>query len=278
MLAEGMIMDLQLTGKRALITGSSSGIGEAIAKSLASEGVAVAIHGRNEARVKQVAQEIEAQGHQAVCVLGDISDDVQANQVSDTTLKLLGGIDILVNNAGGSGEKKLWDQTTPDDWAELYSQNLLTIVRMVHRLVPPMRNSGWGRVVNISSGAGVLPAATGADYSAAKAAVNNLTVSLSKEVGKDGVTVNAILPGPILTPKLESVFRRMAHERGWVEEGQDSWTEIEKAVVKNAFSMSLPRVGQAEEVASAVTFLCSPLAGFITGTNLRIDGGTVPTV
>ena len=238
----------------------------------------MAVHGRDETRAEQVVREIEKAGGRVVCVLGDISSDDGANQVSDKAMELLGGIDILVNNAGGSGEKKLWQQTTPDDWAELYNQNLLTIVRLVQRLMPSMRKAGWGRVVNISSGAGMLPAATGADYSAAKAAVNNLTVSLSKEVGKDGVTVNAVSPGPILTPKLESTFRRMAQERGWVEGEQAPWPEVEKAVLKNAFDMSLPRVGHAEEIACAVTFLCSPLAGFITGANLRIDGGVVPTV
>ena len=271
-------MDLQLSGKRALVTGSSKGIGAGIAQSLAAEGAAVAVHGRDEAPAKQVAQAITARGGQAVVVLGDLTRDEEAERVCSTASQLLGGVDILVNNAGGSGEKKSWDQTAPGEWADSFDRNVLTIIRLVRRLVPPMRRAGWGRVVNISSGAGVLPAPTGADYSAAKAAVNNLTVSLAKEVGRDGITVNAVAPGTILTPKLEAAFRGIARARGWAEKGEGPWAEVEKAVLENMFSASIPRVARVEELAHAVTFLCSPLAGFITGANLRVDGGLVPTV
>ena len=271
-------MNLQLDGKRALVTGSSNGLGEAITKALAQEGAHVAVHGRDKTRAEKVAQEIRTAGGRAEIVLGDLTVEAETNALADEAVKLLGGIDILVNNAGGSGEKKTWDQTDAKDWADLYDRNVLAIVRLVRLLVPPMRQAGWGRVVNISSGAAALPSATGADYSAAKAAVNNLTVSLSKAVGGEGVTVNAVSPGPIFTPKLERMFRDMARERGWAEGGKGPWAEVEKAVLANVFTLSLKRVGRAEEVADAVTFLCSPRAGFITGANLRIDGGTVPTV
>lgn len=271
-------MNLHLIDKRALVTGGSSGIGETIAKVLAGEGAFVAVHGRDEVRAGRVAREITAAGGRAVVVLGDLAHDEEAARVGREAAELLGGIDILVNNAGGSGEKKSWDQTTSVDWADLYNRNVLAIVRLVRELVPLMRKSGWGRVVNISSGAGTLPAATGADYSSAKAAVNNLTVSLSREVGRDGVTVNAVAPGPILTPKLESVFRGIARDRGWADGGRGAWDEVEKSVLENLFDMAIPRVARPEEVGHAVTFLCSPLAGFITGAILRVDGGVVPTV
>ncbi len=132
--------------------------------------------------------------------------------------------------------------------------------------------------MNISSGAGAMPMAKGAAYSAAKAAVNNLTVSLSKEVGRDGVTVNTVSPGTILTPKLERAFREMARERGWADGGEGEWPEVERSIVENVLAISLARVGRVEEIAHAVAFLCSPLAGYITGANLRVDGGIVPTV
>lgn len=271
-------MDLQLQGKRALVTGSSSGIGAATARVLAAEGAVVAVHGRDRERAGQVAQAITEAGGRAVVVLGDLSSDDEAERVGEEAVKLLGGVDILINNAGGSGKKTPWDEADSGEWADQYNRNVLSIVRLVRRLVPPMQGAGWGRVVNISSGAGMLPAAAGAEYSASKAAVNNLTLSLSKEVGKDGVTVNAVSPGPIFTPKLETAFRGIAQSHGWADAGRGPWTEVEEAVVKNVFTMSIPHVGSAEDVAYAVVFLCSPLAGFITGANLRVDGGTVPTL
>jgi 3-oxoacyl-[acyl-carrier protein] reductase len=271
-------MNYYLNEKRALVTGSSSGIGEAIAKALAAEGVFVAIHGRDEERAARVRQDIETTGGKAVIVLGDLSGSGDAERVADSATSLLGGIDILVNNAGGSGEKDPLARTLPEEWAEMYDKNVLSIVRLTRRLVPPMREAGWGRVVNISSGAGAMPAVNRAAYSAAKAAVNNLTVSLSKEVGRDGVTVNAVSPGTVLTPKLERVFREMARERGWADGGKAAWPEVERAAVDNVVPNSLGRIARVEEVAHAVAFLCSSLAGYITGANLRVDGGIVPTV
>lgn len=271
-------MNLHLTGKRALVTGSSIGIGEAIAKALAAEGVFVAVHGRDEQRAKRVVREIAKSGGRAVVVLGDLTRGDEADRVGDIATSRLGGLDILVNNAGGSGKKTPWDETDADAWAETYDRNVLAIIRLVRRLVPPMRQKGWGRVVNISSGAGTLPAPTGADYSASKAAVNNLTVSLAKAVGGDGVTVNAVSPGTILSPKLKKVFRELAQKRGWADNGKGPWAKVEKAVLENTMQVPLARVGRMEEVAHVVTFLCSEQAGYITGANLRVDGGLVPTV
>ncbi len=164
--------------------------------------------------------------------------------VADSASAALGGIDILVNNAGGSGEKDPLERTSPEEWADMYDKNVLSIVRLNRRLIPPMREAGWGRVVNISSGGrGHADGQECGAYSAAKAAVNNLTVSLSKEVGRDGVTVNTVSPGTILTPRLERAFREMARERGWADGGEGEWPEVEKAIVENVLAISLARVG-----------------------------------
>ncbi len=173
-------MDLRLQGKRALVTGSSIGLGEAIARALAAEGAAVAIHGRQPERTCAVAADIEAHGGKVAVVLGDLTVEGEAQNIADSAIEQLGGIDILVNNAGGTGEKLVWEDTPIRAWTESYERNVLAAVRLISRLLLPMRQSGWGRIVNVSSVAGVMPQPTGPDYSASKAAINNLNLSLTK--------------------------------------------------------------------------------------------------
>jgi 3-oxoacyl-[acyl-carrier protein] reductase len=135
-------MDLQLSGKRALVTGSSSGIGENIAKTLAQEGAIVAIHGRKEEQVNRVVEEIEASGGKAVVAIGDVSTDQGAYQVADSIFSSLGEIDILVNNAG-TFQDRGWMDTPTQAWADTYNINVISLVRMVQRFVPIMKPLGW---------------------------------------------------------------------------------------------------------------------------------------
>ena len=270
-------MDLSLKGKRALVTGSSVGIGEAIVRALPAEGAAVAVHGREQERARRVAAEIMAAGGKAVVVLGDLTRDDEVERMAEEARRLLGGVDILVNNAGGSGEKQAWEETAAADWAAAYDRNVLAAVRITDRLLPRMWAAKWGRVVNVSSVAGLMPATTGPDYSACKAALNNLTVSLSKAAAGDGVTVNAVSPGTVFTPKLEAAFRKMADANGWVD-GKAAWPEVERAVLPHVVQVPLGKVRSADDIAHAVAFLCSPLAGYITWVNLRVDGGALPTL
>ena len=131
--------------------------------------------------------------------------------------------------------------------------------------------------MNVSSVAGLVPAATGPDYSASKAALNNLTVSLAKVAASDEVTVNAVSPGAILTPKLEAAFRKMADVNGWVD-GKAAWAAVEQAVLPHVVQVPLGKVGSTDDIAHAVAFLCSLSAGYINGVNLWIDGGVLPTL
>ncbi len=270
-------MDLQLKGKRALISGSSIGIGETIARTLAEEGVTVAIHGRDSNRAQTVAASIIDQGGTAVVVTGDLTDDEAIAKIVTDSERLLGGVDILVNNAGGSGEKHVWEETPIEAWIAAFDRNVVAAVRLTNHLLPKMRAAGWGRVVNVSSLAGTLPPATGPDYSACKAAMNNLTKSLSKAAAGNGITVNAISPGTILTPKLEAAFRKMASDKGWAAVDAP-WKEIERAVLPNVFEVPTGTVGRPEDIARAVAFLCSPLTSYITGIDLHIDGGAMPAL
>ncbi len=265
-------MDLQLRDKTALVTGSSKGIGEAIAMALAREGASVIVHGRDEAQTECVAKAIVANGGQAYPVLGDLTRDEAVERLVGEAEQLVGPIQILVNNAGGSGPKNDWQTTESAGWAATYDRNVLAAVRVSMRLLPKMRQARWGRVINISSGAATMPPATGPDYSAAKAAMNAMTASMAKAVAAEGVTVNAISPGTIKSAKLEEGFRAVAAARG-IAAKDAPWEEVQRGVLPLFAHVPLGRVGELDELANAVAFLASRLAGYITGINLHIDGG-----
>jgi 3-oxoacyl-[acyl-carrier protein] reductase len=268
-------MDLQLDGKRALVTGSSAGLGEAIAETLAEEGVKVVVHGRNAERAEKVAGSIRDAGGEAAVAIGDLASDDEAQRVIGQALAAFGGLDIVVNNAGGyqAGD---WSTATPDRWAEVYNQNVLSMVRVIRGTVEALKQNGWGRFIQLGSGVGAAPFAGVPDYNATKAANSNLTVSLSKTLADTGVTANTVSPGPIRTPGLEQFFADFA--KGLGIEG-DTFEEIEGAVVDAAFNhQPTKRVGKAREIADAVAFLASPRADYINGANLRVDGGYVGAV
>ncbi len=150
-------------------------------------------------------------------------------------------------------------------------------LRLTNRLLPAMRAARWGRIINISSMAGTLPPPTGPDYSACKAAMNNMTLSLAKSAAADGITVNAVSPRTVFTPKLEAAFRDLAAKNGWA--GKDeNWPEVEAAVLPHVAPVPIGRVGTAGDIANAVAFLCSPLASYIIGMDFRIDGGMMPAI
>lgn len=260
-------MKLHLEGKKALVTGSSTGIGEGIAKALAEEGVHVIIHGRNEKELDRVAKEIEKSGGKVGITKGDLSSDEDAKNVADQALKQLERIDILVNNAGAYPQRD-WNNATPKDWLELYNQNVVSMVRLINFILPQMKKNKWGRFIQIASAVGTFPLARMPDYCATKSANINLTVSLAKELAGTGITSNVVSPGPILTSGVETFFRGIAKDKGWSQE----WEEIEKHAVKE-FVTLIPRMGRTHEVGALVTFLASPLADYITGSDFRIDGG-----
>lgn len=271
-------MDLKLYGRKALVTGSSKGIGEAIARKLALEKTTVVVHGRDKAQAERVTHDITAQGGVAYAVIGDLTRDDDVQRLIEDAQNLVGPIDILINNAGGSGgSKEDWANTRPDSWASAYDRNVLAALRVTTRLLPAMRKAGWGRVINISSLAATMAPPTAPDYAACKAAINAMTASMAKAVATDGVTVNAISPGTIRSAALDRRFREVAAERNMADKDA-SWALIERAVLPMFAQVPVGRVGRLDEIADAVTFLASPLASYITGINLRIDGGLSPTL
>jgi NAD(P)-dependent dehydrogenase (short-subunit alcohol dehydrogenase family) len=264
-------VDLQLSSRRALVTGSNSGIGEGIARMLAQEGCAVVIHGRNRQRAERVAAEVGAVG----LALGDLATDEGADATFDAARKALGGnIEILVNNAGGSGggnttSRPVLDVTVPE-WLATYESNTLAAVRMIQRTAPEMIAAKWGRIIQISSAVGVQPNNLGPDYSGAKAAINNLTVTLAGSLKGTGITVNTISPGVIVTPGMLSWGRKIAAANGW---GDPSPEELEKRIATERLNLPAGRIGRVEDIGLVICMLASPRSGFITGANYRIDGG-----
>ncbi|WP_411129263.1 SDR family NAD(P)-dependent oxidoreductase [Streptomyces sp. x-19] len=260
-------MDLQLVGKRALVTGSSSGLGEAIVRRLAAEGAAVVVHGRDRRRTSAVATSIREDGGIAGIAIGDLATDAGAGEVQAAAVGD-GSVDILVNNVGIYAPTAQWAETPPDAWAEMYNINVISSVRMIQHLVPGMRARGWGRVIQISSVTGRLPAANQPHYAATNAARNNLAISLARELKHSGVTSNAVAPGGILTPATVDFLVGVGKAQGWGE----TWAEIEPKASALAPN-DVGRIGKPDEYANLVAFLASPAADYINGTTLGIDGG-----
>lgn len=262
-------MDLDLKGRRALVTGSSSGIGEAIVHMLAQEGAQVVVHGRNRERAEAVAQAIGAAG----VAIGELADDGAAASVHAEAVAALGGnVEILINNAGGNSEgnsAKKPHEIDAADFLSNYKANTLGAVQLCQLCIPDMVEARFGRIVNVSSAVAMQPNNVGADYSAAKAALNNYTVSLAGSLRNVGVTANILTPGIIMVDGL----LRFGREKFGNPDA--SFEEIcEKFGQAKVFDIPpVGRVGKPEELAMVACMLASPRSGFITGANYRVDGG-----
>jgi NAD(P)-dependent dehydrogenase (short-subunit alcohol dehydrogenase family) len=267
-------MDLNLKGRQALVTGSSSGIGEAIARMLAEEGAAVVVHGRNRERAEKVAKQIGAAG----TAIGDLSTDEGAAAVHGEARAALGGnIEILVNNAGGSSTGNTSKGPLDigiADYVSNYHANALAAVRLAHLAVPEMVGARFGRVINVSSAVAIQPNNVGVDYSAAKAALNNFTVSLAGSLKGVGVTVNTVTPGVIMVDGLVRFGRTKFGDPNM------PFDEIARRLAElKVFDLPpVGRLGLPEEVALVACMLASPRLGYVTGSNYRVDGGQIRSV
>lgn len=243
---------LPFSGKTALVTGASQGIGRAIALALAAGGARVALAARNADKLASVAAEIAVAGGEAHLYALDISKENAIKEVAKAALAAHGTIDILVNNAGITRDG-LMMRMKRADWDDVLNTNLTGTFLLTQALLPAMVKARWGRIVSISSIVGQTGQAGQVNYSASKAALLGFTRSLAREVASRSITVNAVAPGYIET----------------------AMTKILTDAQKTAMLVHVPlgRAGTEEEVAHAVAFLCSPGAGYITGHTLDINGG-----
>jgi 3-oxoacyl-[acyl-carrier protein] reductase len=242
-------VDLGLQGRTVLVTGGYRGTGQGMCRVLAAEGATVVVHGFEPGQADATAAEIGGRA-----VHGDIRTDAGADAVAAA----VGDVDVLVNNYGVAEGGGWFDgDTDVDGWIDMYEKNVLSGVRMVRRLVPAMRTRREGRVIFVSTVGAHRPGARLPHYYAAKQALLSMTVSLAKELGPDGITVNCVSPGIIATAEVR---------------------ERHGTTPPSTF-MPIPmgRMGTPEDVGHLVAFLASPLASYITAANVRIDGGAADT-
>ena len=249
-----MLESFSLKGKRALVTGASRGLGLAIARALAEAGAGTILHGRDRAALARAQAEFSEQGWGADIVTCDVTDEDAVRAMAGQLLARHGRIDILVNNAGGNIRKGLFEATRAD-WHEVLAMDLTACFALAQELAPRMVEAGWGRIINIGSVMSVLSRGGIPAYAAAKHGIAGLTRALGAELGRKGVTVNAICPGFFLTEANE-VHLKNPKFMAWVEE-----------------RTPLGRWADPRELGGAAVFLASNASSYVNGHLLMVDGG-----
>lgn len=257
-------MDLEIRGKRALVTGASKGIGLAVARGLAAEGVDVALVARSGETLNRLATEIQdSHGVRASAIAADLSTLDGVEGAVKETMAALGGVDILINNAGAIPAGSLG--AVPDeDVVQAWNLKLMGYIRMSRALLPAMQERGWGRVVNIIGMAGKAPSAGYIYGGPANAALMNFTKGLALEASAAGVLVNAINPGPIATDRITEMNEIRAQEAG---------ISLEEVQAQMNRGVPLGRIGRVEEVADLAVYLSSERCTFVQGVVVPVAGG-----
>jgi NAD(P)-dependent dehydrogenase (short-subunit alcohol dehydrogenase family) len=263
-------MDLHLSGNRALVSGSTAGIGLAIATTLAREGANVIVNGRTQKRVDDAVASIRA-GAPGTTVRG-IAADLATQAGTDVLLAALPAVDILVNNLG-IFEPKLFADISDDDWRRFFEVNVLSGVRLSRAYLPGMRERNWGRIVFISSESAINIPAEMIHYGMTKTAQLAVARGLAETTAGTGITVNSVLPGPTRSEGVGTFVADMA--RGQSKTPAEVEAEFFRSVRPSSL---LRRFATTEEVAALVAFVCSPLASATNGAALRVDGGVVRSI
>jgi 3-hydroxybutyrate dehydrogenase len=254
-----------LAGRHAVVTGASRGIGAAIAQELVRLGADVSLIARNPAALADTARALKAAGTRVQDIAADITDEAKVAKALADAAASLGAPAILVNNAGGA-ESAPFAKTDPALWRRMIELNLTSAYLCTRAVAPAMIASGWGRIVNVASTAGLTGYAYVSAYVAAKHGLVGLTRALAIEFARTGVTVNAVCPGYTDTPMLDGAIQNIAAK---------TKRSADEARAGLAASNPMGRLITPEEVAAAVGYLCLPVSGAVTGSALTIDGGEV---
>ncbi|WP_227269561.1 SDR family NAD(P)-dependent oxidoreductase [Roseobacter weihaiensis] len=253
-----------MQGKVALITGGSSGIGQATAVALAKEGVKTVISGRSSAGLKKTISEVNAAGGKIQSIEADLMDPASIERLVADAASAFGQLDYVINSAGTQGEVNIFADQRLESYEEVFATNVRGTFLVMKHAIPHLLKQGGGAIVNLSSGGGLVGVPGASVYCASKHAIMGLTKVAAIDYAKQGIRVNAVNPGGIDTPMLRKFFESIPDEG-------------ERKTARAGFDKSHPigRTGTADEVAEAVVFLCSPKASNIVGIALSVDGGYV---
>jgi 3-oxoacyl-[acyl-carrier protein] reductase len=265
-------MDLGLSGRGCAVTGASRGIGRETARRLCAEGAKVLLIARSEQRLAEAAEECGRQGGQVATMALDVTAKDAGERIIAAANESFGQLDVLVNNAGTAQRRDL-DGLADEDWYAALELNVMAPMRTMRAAVPAMADRGWGRVVNVSSSAGKRPSQSTPEYSVAKAAELSLSRLFADRYARQGVLINAICPGAVVTEL-------------WTGEGglADQEKELsglgsrEEALEAAAKGRPIGRLAEVGEVAAAIVFLCSEQASYVSGSAWSVDGGTVQII
>ena len=259
-------MHLELEGRVVLVTGASRGIGAAVVERFLGEGARVAMCARNQDSLDGALRRFQGSTHSPYAIVADVATEDGVEQCVNRTVSHFGGLDVLISNAGGAVGRGTFNELTDVDWTETYAANVLSLVRLVRHSRVYLAQSDQARIVVVSSATATEPGFHDPHYSSAKAALNNVAKHLASVLSSDGISINVVSPGPVRSDGWTTHVSQLAVSRS-------SGSAIPAFEESMAARIPLGRIGETDEVADLIAFLASRRSSWVTGANVRIDGG-----